>query len=96
MLTDFAQARYEALSFFLIVLLASVAVVQWLWNSLSRDFSKWPRMSYSRSLAAVALWGTLVLVVLTMIACTREIMTPGTWQKQGLLYQVPDTSEKKP
>ena len=61
-----------------------------------------PRISYGKSLALVVIWGLLFLVVLTMIAAAREMMTPGTWQKQGLLYKLPasqapeQAGEKRP
>jgi len=66
----------------------SALVVRWLWNVLARDFPRLPRLTYGKALAVTGLWGLLFLVVLTMIAATRELMTPGAWQKTGLLYQV--------
>jgi hypothetical protein len=39
-------------------------------------------------LAVVLLWGLALAVVLTMIAGARELLTPGAWQKDGLLYKV--------
>ncbi len=63
-------------------------VIRWLWNSLARDFSRLPRLSYGKALAAVGLIGSLLAVVLTMIAGARELMTPGAWVKEGLLYKV--------
>ena len=88
-LTEPAEMRLEAISFFVAVLLISPLAVRWLWNAVARDFPHMPRISYGRSLALVAIWGLLFLVVLTMIAATRELMTPGAWQKQGLLYKLP-------
>jgi hypothetical protein len=88
-LTKPAEIRLEAISFFVVLLLISPLAVRWLWNAVARDFPRMPRISYGRSLALVAIWGLLFLVVLTMIAATRELMTPGTWQKQGLLYTLP-------
>jgi hypothetical protein len=79
--------RVQAISFFLLVLLLSPLAACWLWNSLGRDFPRLPRISYAKSLVLVAIWGLLSLVVLTMIATTREMMTPGSWRKQGLLYR---------
>ena len=100
-LTEPAEMRLEAISFFVAALLISPLLVRWLWNSVAKDFPRMPRINYGRSLALVAIWGLLFLVVLTMIAGTRELMTPGAWQKQGLLYkklptsQSPATSEAK-
>jgi hypothetical protein len=88
-LSDAGRMRYEAISFFLVVLLLAALVVRRLWNRLKSDFPKLPRMTYGRALGVVVLWGLLFLVVLTMIAGTREMMTPGVWEKQGLLYRIP-------
>jgi hypothetical protein len=90
-LSDWAQVRIETLSFFVVVLLISAAVVRWLWNALAKDFPKMPRLGYRKSLAAVVLCGMLLAVVLTMIAGARELLTHGAWQKQGVLYKVPSS-----
>jgi hypothetical protein len=88
-LTEAGELRYEAISFFLVVLLLSALTVRWLWNRLRIDFPKLPRLGFSNALGVVVAWGLLFLVVLTMIAATREMMTPGVWAKQGLLYSIP-------
>ncbi|MGO8752273.1 MAG: hypothetical protein ACLQNE_40560 [Thermoguttaceae bacterium] len=88
-LTEPAEMRLEAISFFVAAVLFSPLVVRWLWNSVAGDFPRMPRITYGKSLALVLIWGLLFLVVLMMIAATRELMTPGTWQKQGLLYTLP-------
>ena len=95
-LSESAEMRVQVISFFLLVLLLCPLVVRWLWNSLRRDFPRMPRISYGKSLGLVMLWGLLFLVVLTMIAATREMMTPGSWKKQGLLYQVSDAPQAAP
>ncbi len=87
-LTDWAQVRVETLSFFIVVLLICAAVIRWLWNGLAKDFPAMPRLSYRRTLAMVVLLGICLVVVLTMIAGARELLTPGAWQKQGLLYKL--------
>ena len=81
--------RREAISFFIVVLLLSPLAVRWLWNTVARDFPRLPRITYGKSLGLVVIWGLLFVVVLTMIAAARELMTPGSWQKQGLLYKLP-------
>jgi hypothetical protein len=91
-LTEAAQTRFEAISFFLLVLLSAAFVVRWLWNRLTAD-SALPRLTYPRALGVVLTWGSLCLVVLTMVATTREMMTPGVWAKQGFLYGVPGDSK---
>ncbi len=62
----------EAISFFLAALLVSAFAVRWLWNRLAKDFAWLPRLSVGTSLAVVAVWGLLFLVVLTMIAATSR------------------------
>lgn len=87
-LTDSVRACLEAISLFVVVLLISALMVRWLWNGLARDFARLPRLTYGKSLAVVSLWGLMFLVVLTLIATARELMTPGAWEKVGLLYRV--------
>jgi hypothetical protein len=82
-----ALDRLRAISFFLLGLLLCAAAVRWLWNYLGRDFSALPRLGYGKALAGVVLWGLLFVVVLTMVAGARELMTPGAWRKQGFTYR---------
>jgi hypothetical protein len=93
-ISDWAGVRLSTISFFGAMFLLATAVVRWLWNGLARDFPKMPRLTYRRALAAVALWSMLLAVVLTMIAGSRELLTPGAWQKRGVLYEV--ASQKPP
>src|SRR4051794_20266698 len=78
---DVAVLRVESLSFFLVVFLLSALFIQLLWNFLRRDFPRLPRLSYLKALGLVTLWGTLFVLVLTMISGARELMTPGAWDK---------------
>ncbi len=87
-LTDFARLRLQGLSFFLVGFLAASGLLQLLWNYLGRDFTFLPRLSYGKALAFVGLWGLLFLLVLTMVNGSRELMTPGAWERNGLTYQV--------
>ena len=87
-LSDMAQARLETLSFFLVLVLLLSLVVKILWNYLARDFTRLPRMTYPKALAAVLLWGLVFLIVLTMISGARELMTPGAWEKHGATYKI--------
>jgi hypothetical protein len=95
-LNDSAAERFQAISFFVVVLLACAAVVRWLWNYLRRDFTQLPRLTFSRALVGVLLWGVLFVVVLTMIAGARELMTPGAWEKQGLTYRLKEDPKYEP
>ncbi|MHC5540870.1 hypothetical protein ACYOEI_21825 [Singulisphaera rosea] len=88
--SEVARQRLEVLSFFLLGFLICVGVVQIVWNSLRRDFPVLPRLSYSRALGIVVLWGLLFVLVLTMISGARELMTPGAWVKTGFTYRLAD------
>ena len=81
-LSDLAAARLDSISFFLGMLLLFAWIVKVLWNSLGKDFKSLPQLSYLRALMLVTLWGLLFVLVLTMISGTRELLTPGAWEKQ--------------
>jgi hypothetical protein len=87
-LSNMAKLRIDAISFFLVCLLAIAWAIQCVWNSLVKDFPKLPRISYLRSLGLMGLWGLLFLLVLTMISGARELMTPGAWKKSGWTYEL--------
>src|SRR5947209_7590024 len=90
------EQRLEVISFFLGGLLVSALVVQLLWNAVARDVPRLPRLTFGRALAGVVLWGLLFVIVLTMIAGARELMTPGAWKKQGWTYKVTEESPTGP
>lgn len=95
-LSKLAKLRLNAISFFLVGLLASGWAIQLIWNSLTKDFPKLPRISYLRSLGLVVLWGLLFVLVLTMISGARELMTPGAWRKKGLTYELVEPADRSP
>ena len=95
-LSKLAKLRLDAISFFLVGLLACGWAIQLIWNSLAKDFTKLPRISYLRSLGLIALWGLLFLLVLTMISGARELMTPGAWRKNGLTYELAEPAKTAP
>lgn len=88
LLADLTRQRLEAISFFVLGFLACGLFIQWIWNSLRRDFARLPRLSYPRALGVVTLWGLLFVLVLTMISGARELMTPGAWEKKGATYRL--------
>ena len=90
MLNDTARERLQAISFFLFAFLMAALVLRLVWNGLRRDIPSLPRLSYSKALAAIFLWGLLFVIVLTMISGARELMTPGAWTKQGFTYKLAD------
>jgi hypothetical protein len=87
-LSQLTRERLQSISFFAVCLLLSAGVICCFWNSLKSDFPRLPRLSYFKSLGLVFLWGLLFLLVLTMIAGARELMTPGAWEKKGILYEL--------
>lgn len=87
-LTDVATLRLSGISFFLVLLLLSAWGFKLLWNYVRRDFSRMPYLSYRMALAFVLLLGLMLNVVLLMIAGTRELMTPGAWEKSGISYKL--------
>jgi hypothetical protein len=89
-LSGSAEARLQAISFFLLGIGLSALAVMLLWNYLRRDFSRLPRLTYFKALAIVVAWGLVFVIVLTMISGARELMTPGAWRKQGLTYTIDD------
>jgi hypothetical protein len=93
--SEVAQARLQVLSFFLFLYLLTALVYQWAWNSLAKDFSKLPRIRYRGALAALAVCGLFIYVVLTMISGARELMTPGAWARSGVAYKLREP-EKDP
>jgi hypothetical protein len=96
LLTDMARMRIQTISFFLLGLLLSSKLIQWIWNSLGKDFTVLPRLSYPKALGVVTMWGLLFVLVLTMIAGARELMTPGAWEKHGKTYQLKQPPEPAP
>jgi hypothetical protein len=95
-LTESAGQRLQVISFFLLGLLLSAGAVQILWNAVRRDVPRLPRLTFLRALAGVVLWGLLFVIVLTMIAGARELMTPGAWKKQGWTYKLADGDPRDP
>ena len=87
-LSDTAELRLSGISFFLLTILLVAWGVRALWNLLRRDFPRLPFLDYKRSVALVVLLGLCFNVVLLMIAGTRELMTPGAWEKNGATYQL--------
>jgi hypothetical protein len=87
-----ADARWQALSFFVACIFGLSWIVKRLWNALRRDLPALPLLGYGRALSFVLLWGLLFVIVLTMISGARELMTPGAWQKRGWTYQLAGTS----
>jgi hypothetical protein len=86
-LNDVVRLRLEDISFFAALLLLSALGVRLLWNSLAKDFSRLPRLTFLKALSLTALLGIAMLLVLVMISGAREILTPGAWHRQGSQYR---------
>jgi hypothetical protein len=94
-LADVVRLRLSGISFFAVALLLCAFGVKALWNYLRRDFPRMPQIGYGRSLALVLLLGLLFNIVLLMIAGTRELMTPGAWEKSDISYRLRDQAPPK-
>jgi hypothetical protein len=93
-LTEIAKLRFQTLSFFLMILLASAGLIQLIWNlALRPTLPRLPRLGYWRALSLVVLWGLLFVIVLTMISGARELMTPGAWEHNGATYRLKDAAK---
>ncbi|MFO0818329.1 MAG: hypothetical protein U1A77_10335 [Pirellulales bacterium] len=78
--------RLQAISFFAVTILLATWIVKGLWNFIASDSQWLPRISFAKAAAVVLLWGVAFVVVLTMIAGARELLTPGAWKKNGITY----------
>lgn len=87
-LNDIVRLRLEELSFFAVVLCLCGWGVKGLWNSLAKDFTSLPRLTYRKAMALTLLLSVLMLLVLSMISGARELMTPGAWNRQGSAYRL--------
>ena len=87
-LSDLARLRLSGISFFFALILLAAWGIRYLWNYLRSDFSRLPHLDFKRAVALVLLLGLCFNVVLLMISGTRELMTPGAWEKHGTTYQL--------
>jgi hypothetical protein len=94
-LDDVVRLRLEDISFFALLLLAAALGVRFLWNSLARDFSWLPRLSFRKALSLTSLLSILMLLILIMIAGARELLTPGAWHRQGSHYRPNDAANSE-
>lgn len=87
-LTEIAEARLDALSFFIAAFLLCAWGLKWAWNVLARDFEWMPVLKCRQAVAALVVSGLFVYVALTLIAGARELMTPGAWNRVGATHQL--------
>ena len=93
-LTEMTSARLQSISFFLIGIAISTIFVRYLWNVMANDSNWLPRISLVKSFVMILLWGSLFIVVLTMISGARELLTPGAWKKNGITYTLESKDEQ--
>lgn len=93
-LTDLAAARLDVISFFLVTYLVLTLLFKVVWNSVAKDFTWMPPLTYKRALGLMVVCGMFLYVVLTMISGARELMTPGAWQKDGLTYRITEPEKQ--
>ncbi len=87
-LTEVARLRTQALSFFLVSFVVLVVVIRALWNALAKELPSLPELTYPKALAVTFLFGLVFHLILTMISGARELMTPGAWERVGVLYKL--------
>lgn len=87
-LTTLAKARLHIVSFFIVTFLVMSYAVLLIWNSMRKSFPALPKLTYRRAMVFVGLWGAVFVLILTMIAGARELMTPGAWKKSGAIYKL--------
>lgn len=90
-LSDLGEFRIQVISFFLAVILICALAIQALWNMLAKTLTNMPKLSYKSALALVFLLGLLFNIVLAMISGARELMTPGAWERSGIIFQLKET-----
>jgi hypothetical protein len=91
-LNDVVRLRLEDISFFALLLVLSTLGMRFLWNSLTTDFARLPRLSFSKAFNFTLLLSLGMLLVLIMIAGARELLTPGAWYRQGSHYNPSDAA----
>ncbi len=94
-LTEVAEARLDAISFFLLAFALSALLLRWAWNVLAREFAWMPRLRYLQAVAVLVVSGLFVHVALSLIAGARELMTPGAWMRTGATHRLA-TPERAP
>lgn len=87
-LTEVTTARLQAISFFAAGLLACTLAIQSLWNIVAKNSLWLPKLSFAKAFVLILLWGTLFVIVLTMISGARELLTPGAWRQEGMIYKL--------
>ena len=84
-LTDYGIERFIGISTALFVVLVVVAIpVKHCWNLTLSEYGVKP-LSYRKAVGVTFLGGMLFLLILVMIAGSRELFSPGAWVPDGIL-----------
>ena len=95
-LTEYGVRRITGLSTALFFgLVVSTLLVRFFWGLLVRE-TDWPKPTLAKSFAATFLGGLLFFLVLVMIAGSRELLTPGAWKSDGILYTLSSKPDVEP
>ena len=87
-LTELTVQRLQAISFFSVGLLICAIAVQFLWNVVAKESNWLPKLTFGKAFVLILLWGSLFVIVLTMISGARELLTPGAWKQEGMIYKL--------
>ena len=94
-LNDVVRMRFEEISFFAVLLLASALMVRFLWNVVAKNVPSLPRLPFKQAMALTVMLSLGMILVLTMISGARELLTPGAWRRQGSAYKL-NSPENEP
>lgn len=87
-LTDLAQARLDALSFFSFGWLLCAAGFRLLWNAIAHERPGWRRLTYRRALAGSLAGSFLIIAVLSAVAGAWKFLWPRTWRESEATRQL--------
>ena len=95
-LTEYGVRRITGLSTAIFFgLFVSTLLVRIFWGQLVKG-TDWPKPTLGKSFAATFLGGLLFFLVLVMIAGSRELLSPGAWVPDGILYKLAPQSDAEP
>ena len=82
-LTEAGVERFEVLSGFLMIFLASSAILRLLWNGVGRDLAWLPRLSRWQAVTLVTLAGLVAWPALAVVGRGFEPIVPPAWRAQA-------------
>ncbi|MEN9359036.1 MAG: hypothetical protein RL095_571 [Verrucomicrobiota bacterium] len=87
--SDMAKTRLESISFGLVVFIVGTELFRRLWNSqVVPMFGDKFRLGWKAGFLFTGLLSALMLLILTLISGTREVMTPAAWEKDGMTHKI--------